>query len=935
MSGFFKRNPNPNPNRNHGRDWRSDRRSRPRPRRNFTCPTKGSSQFYCAIFALVVISLVATIFLQSSVTNVFKPGGEKVMFSRDHHNFGNVLRFVPLRLLQRFSKQSSLDLLRTEPRVAIRPPRLAIVLGSMKKDPLSLMLLTVAKGLQRLGYMLTIYTIEDGEAHSSWKQIGCQPFVLGGENISHVDWSIFEGIVLSSLEAERATTSLMQEPFSSIPVIWVIQEDALGKRLPVYAEMGWDPLIIKWRSAFSRADVVVFPEFSLPMLYSVLDNGNFYVISGSPVDVWAAESYIESHSKYQLRKENELREDDLLILVIGSPLFYNELPWEYATAMHAIGPLAMKLMRTKDMEGSFKFVFLCGNSTDGYRDTLQIVNRVHGLIFRARDPDTLTRAFSLLLSDMKLSKFAHLVASSGKLLSRDMLASECITGYARLLEDVLQFPSDTLLPVSISQLQQRTWEWTLFNEEMEMLDREVTLNNFDQSSVVYALENELASNDGMRSASENETETMTHDNPTQLDWDVLSEMEISEDFERRETEQLVERMDRTFGSWEETYNIARKAEKLKFEANERDEGELERTGQPLCIYEIYSGNGAWPFLHHGALYRGLSLSTRARRSKSDDVDAVSRLPLLNDTYYRDLLCEIGGMFSIANRVDGIHKIPWIGFQSWRAAGRQVSLSIQAENILEETIHGETKGDVIYYWVRLDIDTRLTGAHANLNFWSMCDILNGGHCRAVFENTFRQMYGLPLDMATLPPMPDDGDHWSSLHCWAMPTPSFLEFMMFSRMFVDSLDNVVHNWSNGNACFLGSSKLEKKHCYCRILDLLVNVWAYHSARKMVYINPNSGSLEEQHPIEQRNGLMWVKYFNFTLLKSMDEDLAEEADDQDHPNDRWLWPLTGEVHWQGIYEREREERYRQKMDKKRKSKQKLSERHRKGYQQKTLGR
>ncbi|KAI4346447.1 hypothetical protein L6164_007342 [Bauhinia variegata] len=99
-------------------------------------------------------------------------------------------------------------------------------------------------------------------------------------------------------------------------------------------------------------------------------------------------------------------------------------------------------------------------------------------------------------------------------------------------------------------------------------------------------------------------------------------------------------------------------------------------------------------------------------------------------------------------------------------------------------------------------------------------------------------------------------------------------------------------------------QKKHCYCHILELLINVWAYHSARKMVYIDPDTVSLEEQHQNEQRRSFIWAKYFNFTLLKSMDENLAEAADDGDHPRDRWLWPLTGEVHWQGIYEREREE-------------------------------
>lgn len=66
-------------------------------------------------------------------------------------------------------------------------------------------------------------------------------------------------------------------------------------------------------------------------------------------------------------------------------------------------------------------------------------------------------------------------------------------------------------------------------------------------------------------------------------------------------------MERNLGDWDEIYRNARRSEKLKFEANERDEGELERTGQPVCIYEIYNGAGSWPFLHHGSLYRGLSL----------------------------------------------------------------------------------------------------------------------------------------------------------------------------------------------------------------------------------------------------------------------------------------------------------------------------------------
>jgi hypothetical protein len=52
-------------------------------------------------------------------------------------------------------------------------------------------------------------------------------------------------------------------------------------------------------------------------------------------------------------------------------------------------------------------------------------------------------------------------------------------------------------------------------------------------------------------------------------------------------------------------------------------------------------------------------------------------------------------------------------------------------------------------------------------------------RSGFGDAFRRMYGLPLNVEGLPPMPEDGGLWSTLHSWVMPTPSFLEFVMFSR------------------------------------------------------------------------------------------------------------------------------------------------------------
>jgi hypothetical protein len=58
---------------------------------------------------------------------------------------------------------------------------------------------------------------------------------------------------------------------------------------------------------------------------------------------------------------------------------------------------------------------------------------------------------------------------------------------------------------------------------------------------------------------------------------------------------------------------------------------------------------------------------------------------------------------------------------------QVSLTFKAEQVLEEKVQEENK-DVMYYWARLDMDGGVTGSNDELTFWSMCDILNGGHCR---------------------------------------------------------------------------------------------------------------------------------------------------------------------------------------------------------------
>ncbi|KAF8697840.1 hypothetical protein HU200_035330 [Digitaria exilis] len=967
-----------------------------RRRRRPGLPCLPSHLFFALLVALFTASLLVVwqlLPIGDGDGDAAAEGGGEAPPSPEGGDAG-LMRFSASRVaLRAFDGESRLEAARSERRrwAGLAPVRVALAVGNLNIDAQSLMLATVAKSLVGLGYEVEVLAFTDGKALDIWENI-CLVNIVNMGTLKSVDWSKYNAVLLSSLEGKRVVSILMQEPFRFLPVIWLIHEDTLGQQLRSYAELH-EPIpnvIEDWRAHFNASDYVVFPDSYLPFLYSPLDSGNFFVISGSPVDIWAAKRFSSSHSKESLRKQHGIQEDDVVILVVGSYLYFDDLPWDYATVMHASAPHILNIAKTKNLR--VQFIFFCGNGSDAYNSAFEelashiglpdvsvkqfsmtydiknllmfvdvvlygslrqepgfpplllrsmsseipivapnltvitkyITDGVHGFLFDSADPSTVSSAFIQILGERKLLDTAYSVALEGKLLSKNMLAHDCITAHIKLLESVIHFPSYAKLPFSVSKVQERTWLWDPF-EMKAVLENSLLEDESHTSTKTVDAVREFAHSNQTTYSDTNDTSS--YDYPSISDWNDLSEIEIFEDIERREMEEIDERVERPLLSWDEVYRNARKSERLKPEGNERDEGELERTGQPVCIYEIYSGEGAWPFLHHGSLYRGVTLSKGARRPRSDDVDAVTRLSVLDNPYYRDLLCEFGAMFAIANRVDTVHKLPWIGFQSWRAAGRKVSLSQSAEETLEETATGRNNGDVVYYWSPMEMDE-------TSDFWSMCDSLNAGNCRSLFEEAFRTMYGLPENVTALPPMPSDGDHWSTLHSWLMPTPSFLKFVMFSRMFVDSLHSLSLNHTEPASCLLGASEPEKRYCYCRILEVLVNVWAYHSGRKMVYLDPVTGDTREQHPLDERNE-MWVKFFDFTLLKSMDEDLAEEADDGMHPgNDQWLWPLTGQVFWPGIADREREEKYIKKLDKKLKNKVKLLERQKSGYKQKPLG-
>ncbi|KAF5744402.1 hypothetical protein HS088_TW08G01007 [Tripterygium wilfordii] len=894
-------------------------------------------------------------------------------------DFGEGIRFEPSKILNKFQKENEGVNLsnRTLQRFGLRKPQLALVFANLLVDPQQLLMVTLATALQEIGYTIEVYSLVDGPAHIIWKEIVVSVSIV---EISHkavpaVDWLNYDGILLNALEAKDVFSCFMQEPFKSIPLIWTIHEADLAIRSRLYASAGKTDLLNDWKKVFNRATVVVFPTYALPMLYSAFDTGNYYVIPGSPAEAWEAENMMASY-KDNLRVKMGYGPDDIVIAVVGSEFLYRGLWLEHALVLQSL----VRLYAVDNLTSNLKILVLSGHSTNNHSAVVEAIalklsyptgavkhisadgdaegvlsmadivvygsfleeqsfpkilvkamcfgklviapdlsmikkyvdDRANGYLFPKEKIKVLPQIILQAISKGNLSPSSSNVASLARKTAKNLMVSETVDGYALLLENVLKLPSEVSHPKEISEIPskyKKEWRWHLVKDFLNSTYENKSLRSYRfLDKVEEQWNNTHRESSGFTAATDDS-----------FSYDIWAEERYNEmvnSRRRREEEELKDRTEQPHGKWEDVYRSAKRADRLKNELHERDEGELERTGQPLCIYEPYYGEGTWPFLHNYSLYRGIGLSSKGRRPKTDDIDAPSRLALLNNPYYRDILGEYGAFFAIANRVDRIHKNAWVGFQSWRATARKASLSRIAEKSLLDSIQSRRHGDALYFWVRMDMDPR---NHLRQDFWSFCDAINAGNCKFAFSETLKKMYGIKNDLESLPLMPEDGYTWSVMHSWVLPTRSYLEFVMFSRMFVDALDAQMYDDHHETGrCYLSLSK--DKHCYSRLLELLINVWAYHSARRMVYINPETGMMQEQHMFQSRRGKMWIKWFSYSTLKSMDEDLAEEAD-IDHPTRRWLWPSTGEVFWQGVLEREKNQRYRQKERRKQRSKEKIS--------------
>lgn len=163
-------------------------------------------------------------------------------------------------------------------------------------------------------------------------------------------------------------------------------------------------------------------------------------------------------------------------------------------------------------------------------------------MFSKDNPDELMKAFLLLISKGKLSNYARTIASSGKLLAKNMQASECIAGYVKLLDNVLTLPSDSVVPGLLSPLEQVEWEWDLFLDETDQRFSNLTDLNLMKATrstnVVYDIEEHMTPLLDSRTMSQNDINIMGDDVLTELDWDGLHEIDSLEEVERIELEEV-------------------------------------------------------------------------------------------------------------------------------------------------------------------------------------------------------------------------------------------------------------------------------------------------------------------------------------------------------------------------------------------------------------
>jgi len=167
--------------------------------------------------------------------------------------------------------------------------------------------------------------------------------------------------------------SLLHEPFKSVPVIWTVHEYSLAHRIKEYNASGMLQIIDAWKEVFSRANVIVFPNYILPVMYAAFDSGNYFVIPGSPSEVFQADNFIANHYHQDARISLGLSPKDFVIVIVGTPFSYGANLMEETLVLQAIGPLLQQYHSENITDSELKVKIFTGNITEKHKMVLESV----------------------------------------------------------------------------------------------------------------------------------------------------------------------------------------------------------------------------------------------------------------------------------------------------------------------------------------------------------------------------------------------------------------------------------------------------------------------------------------------------------------------------------------------------------------------------------
>eukprot|EP00270_Netrium_digitus_P022356 TRINITY_DN999_c0_g1_i1.p1 TRINITY_DN999_c0_g1~~TRINITY_DN999_c0_g1_i1.p1 ORF type:complete len:477 (+),score=108.10 TRINITY_DN999_c0_g1_i1:122-1432(+) len=294
----------------------------------------------------------------------------------------------------------------------------------------------------------------------------------------------------------------------------------------------------------------------------------------------------------------------------------------------------------------------------------------------------------------------------------------------------------------------------------------------------------------------------------------------------------------------------------------------------VVIYEHYQFEGEAERLTCASPYfRPVSCRKSFPFTECNDYHAQDILNLIKEgahpdaVYYEDLLCEYGTIFFIASVLPEAHPHPWIGFQRSQSLWNDLALEENAVRVMVEAMAEARYGmDVLYFWD----DGALTGnTPPNTGFYEACDTVYNGKCSLAFSVTFAYIFEDTCAMqgvqalanlvdntclTSLPPIPaSQMEGWAYNSYWTMSTNNFKKYVEFARKFLVAVDAIYFpNHHDQKKCILMDDQVAATHCWCPLLERLVNVWAYHMGMKMVHVDGVSGEMTEWHPVEER--VMW---------------------------------------------------------------------------------